>query len=96
MLLGGGLWPNPFDIYLLRFNEGQGIPPHVDEVERGEHYRLNMILKAPIQGGEFICDDPIYQNNRIKYFRSDKSRHSVTCVEKGNRYVLSIGWVKNI
>ena len=46
MLVGDGLWPYPFDVYILRFREGQEIPPHVDKVDRGEHYRLNIVLKA--------------------------------------------------
>ncbi|MFQ3262256.1 hypothetical protein [Reinekea sp.] len=95
MLIGGGLWPNPFDMYILRFNEGQGIPPHVDQVKSGEHYRLNIILMAAKSGGDFICTNPIYENSRVKYFRSDVSEHAVSKVTKGCRYVLSIGWVKN-
>ena len=95
MLIGCGLWPYPFDIYILKFSEGQEIPPHVDKVERGEHYRLNIILKAPTTGGEFVCSSPLYESKRIKYFRPDMSEHSVGKVLKGSRYVLSIGWVKN-
>ncbi|WP_037340007.1 2OG-Fe(II) oxygenase [Saccharospirillum impatiens] len=95
MLLGGGLWPNPFDMYLLRFSEGQEIPPHVDRVKSGEHYRLNLVLKQAKSGGQFRCSDPIYESARVKYFRSDVSEHSVSRVLKGSRYVLSIGWIKN-
>jgi hypothetical protein len=95
MLIGGGLWPNPFDIYILRFRQGQEIPPHIDPTLKGEHYRLNLILKSAKEGGEFICKSPIYESKRIKYFRSDISEHSVSKVIKGSRYVLSIGWVKN-
>lgn len=95
MLLGSGKWPNPFDLYLLRFREGQGIPPHVDQVQSGKHYRLNIILKSSRQGGFFCCTSPIYETSRIKYFRSDLSEHSVSTVQKGTRYVLSIGWVNN-
>ncbi|WP_341501277.1 hypothetical protein [Gallaecimonas sp. GXIMD4217] len=32
LLLLTGTWPLPFDCYLLRFNEGSAIPPHVDRV----------------------------------------------------------------
>lgn len=92
---GGGLWPYPFDVYILIFREGQEIPPHVDKVDRGEHYRLNIVLKASESGGEFICRSPIFENRRIKYFRSDISEHAVSRVLKGSRYVLSIGWVKD-
>ncbi len=95
MLLAGGLWPLPFDLYLLRFNEGAEIPPHVDAVEKGEHYRLNIVIKAATTGGDFICDKPIYASSRIKYFRSDICQHAVSKVLVGQRYVLSLGWVKN-
>ncbi len=96
MLLGFGLWPRPFDIYILRFTEGQEIPPHVDPVQNGAHYRLNIILKAATIGGEFICTTAIYENSRIKYFRPDISEHAVTTIIKGSRYVLSFGWIKTI
>lgn len=95
MLLAGGYWPVPFDLYLLRFNEGSELPPHVDVVTKGEHYRLNIVLKAAKMGGEFVCNSPIFANARIKYFRSDISEHAVTKVLAGRRYVLSLGWIKN-
>jgi len=94
MLVGGGYWPNSFDLYLLRFEEGQEIPPHIDKVDGGAHYRLNIVLKTAKEGGEFLCKDPIYETKRIKYFRSDISEHAVSKVKKGTRYVFSIGWVK--
>lgn len=93
MLLGGFLWPIPVDVYLLKFSEGQEIPPHTDAVNNGKHFRLNLVLKSAKQGGEFKCEAPIFETNRIKLFRPDKSEHSVTQVVKGQRYLLSIGWV---
>jgi hypothetical protein len=57
------------------------------------HFRLNLILKRPKAGGEFVCVDPIFETRRIKLFRSDLSVHSVTRVQGGSRYVLSLGWV---
>ena len=86
-------WPLPFDSYLLRFPEGSAIPPHRDPLDKGKHYRLNIILKAPRSGGEFLCASPIYSSKRIKFFRPDECEHSVTEVQGGNRYVLSVGWV---
>jgi len=83
----------PFDLYLLRFPDGTEIPPHQDPVTGKRHYRLNIILKRPRAGGEFICVDPIFETKRIKLFRSDVSVHSVTKVQGGSRYVLSLGWV---
>jgi len=93
MLLGVTFWPLPMDIYLLRFNEGSEIPPHRDSVEKGDHFRLNLVLKAAKLGGEFNCVDPIFETQRIKFFRPDVSEHSVSKVVKGNRYLLSVGWV---
>lgn len=93
MLILHSFIPLPFDIYIIRYYVGSFIPPHVDKVDFGEHYRLNIILKKSKLGGDFICKDPIYESNRIKFFRPDKSEHSVTEVKLGQRYLLSIGWV---
>ncbi len=82
----------PFDLYILRFPDGTEIPPHRDPVTGKRHYRLNIILKRPRAGGEFICLDPIFETKRIKLFRPDVSMHSVTKVQGGSRYVLSLGW----
>jgi hypothetical protein len=83
----------PFDCYLLHFPEGSGIPPHRDPVKSGRHFRLNFVIKRSPRGGEFVCDQPIFQSKRLNLFRSDRCTHSVTTVEGGSRYVLSIGWV---
>lgn len=93
MLLLTAPWPLPFDSYLIRYPEGSSIPPHTDPVQRGRHYRLNVILKSPQAGGEFVCDKPLFATERIKLFRPDQCEHSVTEVKGGSRYVLSIGWV---
>jgi len=95
MLLCGAIWPIKFDAYLLKFPQGSEIAPHTDKVESGKHYRLNIVLKSADEGGEFICKDPIYETSRIKLFRPDACEHQVTKIEKGTRYLLSIGWVKN-
>ena len=86
-------FPVPFDCYLLRFPDGTEIPPHRDPVGTGRHYRLNVVVKRAPSGGDFICADPILDWGRLKFFRSDRSIHSVTRVVGGSRYVLSIGWV---
>lgn len=95
MLLCGALWPVKFDMYLLRFPEGCEVPPHKDTVLNGCHYRLNVVLKKAKVGGDFICENPIFESSRIKFFRPDKSSHSVTNVQKGNRYLLSVGWIRS-
>ncbi|MDG2539361.1 hypothetical protein P5Y53_16915 [Dyella jiangningensis] len=94
LLLAGTLWPLPCDCYLLRFPTGASVPPHTDRVSLGRHYRLNIILRAPRRGGEFVCARPIHASRRIKLFRPDEEEHSVTMIEEGTRWVLSIGWVR--
>ncbi|WP_205746121.1 2OG-Fe(II) oxygenase [Dyella terrae] len=94
MLLAGSLWPLPCDCYLLRFPAGTTVPPHVDRVERGRHFRLNIILRPAKRGGEFVCERPIFISRRIKLFRPDRETHSVTRIEEGTRWVLSFGWVR--
>lgn len=93
MPLCQGMWPLPFDMYLIRYPEGSEIAPHTDPVYVGRHYRLNVIVKKSQSGGEFICKTPIFETARIKLFRPDDCEHSVTKVTKGSRYVFSIGWV---
>lgn len=93
MLLCGALWPIKFDIYWLKFPEGSEIIAHTDKVATGKHYRLNIVLKNAIKGGEFICENPIFATKRIKFFRPDISQHQVSKIVKGNRYLLSIGWI---
>ena len=95
MLICGAIWPIKFDAYILKFPEGSEILAHTDKVKSGKHFRLNIVLKNAKIGGEFICDNPIFETKRIKLFRPDLSEHKVTKVRKGNRYLLSIGWVKS-
>lgn len=93
MLLLTAHWPLRFDSYLIRYPIGAAIPPHRDRVVSGRHYRLNIVVRKSPGGGEFVCTAPIFSSARIKLFRPDIAEHSVTRVEGGPRYVLSIGWV---
>ncbi|WP_321394219.1 hypothetical protein [Emcibacter sp.] len=95
MLLCRAYWPVKFDMYLLRFPEGSEIPLHRDRVDNGEHYRLNIVLKKSRIGGQFICNEPIFETDRIKLFRPDISEHKVSRVIRGSRYLLSIGWIRD-
>ena len=92
LLLAQGRWPLPFDAWLLHFPEGSYVPVHRDPTE-GQHWRLNIILKAADQGGTFISRGTVWDGPRLKIFRSDLCAHAVTPVVAGNRWVLSIGWV---
>ena len=83
----------PFDFYLLRYKPGAWIPPHTDKVSDKRHYRFNVVIFGAKEGGNFICDNPIFESKRIKFFRPDISTHSLTKVISGTRYVLSFGFV---
>ncbi len=87
-------WPLPFDMYLLKFSEGHEIPPHTDQVDSGKHFRLNIILKHPKQGGHFRCDNAIFETRSIKFFRPDICQHSVSKISQGERYVFSLGFIR--
>lgn len=80
-------------MYLLKYPTGSLIKPHLDTLAPSlRHYRLNVVIWKAKNGGEFVCKDPIFETDRIKFFRPDKSLHSVKKIREGTRYVLSIGW----
>lgn len=94
MLILTGKFPIPFDFYLLKFPEGSFIKEHVDPVEFGyKHYRFNIILKKSKLGGEFISETHIFETDRVKFFRPDIYKHSVSQIKKGTRIVLSLGFL---
>lgn len=83
------------DCYLLKFPLHSVIRPHLDPAPKGwNHYRINIVLKKAKAGGKFYCLYPIINWKRIKLFRPDISIHGVTKITKGQRLVLSIGWLK--
>jgi hypothetical protein len=107
MLLATAPWPVAFDLYLLRFKKGAQIPFHRDPApkdKRGRtmrHYRLNIFLRNADKGGVFqtrtdCADDKhrLFSASRVELFRPDLLEHSVTEVEDGTRYVLSLGWLR--
>ena len=81
-----------FDCHLLKYPEESEIKEHVDEVDGRNHYRINVILRPADMGGEFKCEKTILNWQRLKIFRPDLYKHSLTKVEVGCRYVLSIGF----
>jgi hypothetical protein len=93
MLLAAGTRPMPFDMYLLRFPEGSSVPEHNDQAPSGRHFRLNIVLVEAESGGVFRCSHALFETRRVKLFRPDTARHSVSEIESGTRLVLSIGWV---
>ena len=82
-----------FDAYFIRYKEGAYIPPHVDPVKTGKHYRLNMILWKANKGGDYV-GDYVWKWWRFILFRPDIHTHSVTKVESGVRFLFSIGWIR--
>lgn len=82
-----------FDIYLVKFPVGCCLPAHVDEVETGKHYRVNIILWPALKGGKFRCENCIVDLPFLKIFRPDVNEHEVTLIEKGTRYILSFGFI---
>ena len=85
-------FPIGWDFYILKYSVGSEIPAHTDPVSDRNHYRLNIIVRKPKKGGEFFCEKTIINTDRIKLFRPDLYKHSLTKIEEGERYVLSIGW----
>jgi hypothetical protein len=92
MLIATSKFPIPWDFYILKYPIGSEIKEHVDPVSDRNHYRLNIIIKKPEKGGIFFAEKSIINKSRIKFFRPDLYKHSLTRIEKGTRYVLSIGW----
>jgi hypothetical protein len=83
-------WPFGFDTYLLKFETGVSVPEHIDPVTGKKHYRMNLTIRNPISGGTFVCENSILNLPRLKLFRPDKYKHSLTTVE-GTLIMLSIG-----
>ncbi len=91
-----------FDLYLLRYPEGSHIHEHKDPLSlealfasplwwTPRHFRLNVVLKRAMEGGEFVCESVIFRTKHLAFFRPDKYLHQVTKVLRGTRYVLSFG-----
>lgn len=83
------------DAYLLYYPEGSWIDVHKDEVPGHEHWRYNIELIQPEEGGFLKGSFNYWQGSRrrVNKFRSD-FYHEVTKITKGTRLVLSIGWLK--
>ncbi|MDD5165040.1 MAG: 2OG-Fe(II) oxygenase [Candidatus Pacebacteria bacterium] len=96
MLIATAKFPIPWDFYILKYPVGSEIHEHVDTVTDRAHYRLNIIIKKPKKGGNFFSEKTIFNSSRIKLFRPDLYKHSLTRIEKGTRYVISIGWAPRL
>lgn len=90
LLAQGQSW----DLYLLKFPKGSNIDGHTDPVPGKRHYRANFVLKRARKGGEFWCRGRRAGKKRLAVFRPDIEIHGVSYVQRGTRWVLSLGWVK--
>lgn len=84
------------DLWILKYPQGSGIPVHSDPTPGRRHWRLNLVLWAPEEGGIFHCEPPTPRaafcwGQRLFVFRSDLCPHSVSRIERGSRWVLSAG-----
>lgn len=82
-----------FDVWLIKYHEGSKISWHKDPVDKGSHHRINIEIKKPESGGKFYCLGGFYKFCRLVYFRPDTYWHMVSEIKRGNRLVLSIGWI---
>lgn len=88
-------WPFRWDMHVLKMPPGSEVKPHVDKIAKGKHWRLNIALRLPSSGGEFVCPRAKLNWRRVKLFRPDVQRHWVSKVEgEKTRYMLSIGWAR--
>lgn len=97
------LWFKWFDLVLIRYPLGSYIDWHTDPVpSRFEHHRINITVRRAI-GGRFktkgtACWEGVigdsYYNKRVIRFRPDIQIHGVERVKAGERWVISIGWVR--
>lgn len=92
--LGRAQWV-AFDAYLLRYDVGAFIPPHVDPplADGNRHLRLNAIVLVPERGGELRLDGERVElaAGDAVVFRPDLREHAVSVVEGSPRLVLSVG-----
>lgn len=86
-----------FDFHIIHYPVNSYLDWHTDPVEGKEHRRLNIVLWNATDGGWFFWQGGIdlnIGNERIIKFRPDIVPHTISKIRKGNRVVLSIGWVK--
>lgn len=101
MLLAESSWLG-FDVYLLDYPPGVGIPRHTDPVEGKKHHRINVVLRGSLVAFHVVVPSSglvqpwmlrSFLGGRVVKFRPDVLEHGVTAGE-GRRLVLSIGWVR--
>lgn len=93
----GAPFEDYWDVYLIRYQDGAHIPPHVDEAQHGKrHRRINAVLTSAREGGELRVDGvavPLAVGDAVRFY-SDREVHEVTRV-RGQRLLFSVGaWIE--
>ena len=71
---------------------GASLEKHKDTITRGERqFRLLIVLKEALRGGELICPTYIFNFRRLRLFEPCSHEHEVTLVEEGERLVILAG-----
>ena len=83
------IWKWGFDAYILRYQPDTYLKLHVDRVDNGKHWRLNIKL---VGKASFFCHGTGIINRRFVFFRPDLYLHSLYAYTKTIR--LSVGFVK--
>lgn len=79
-----------FSINIVTYPTGSSVMNHIDPVQQGRYYKLNIVLLKPNKGGVFTCSRCIINLfNRLYLFRPDKHEHSVSTIDSGKRVLLS-------
>ncbi|UJF23543.1 2OG-Fe(II) oxygenase [Shewanella sp. OMA3-2] len=79
-----------FAINLVSYGTNHQVMKHIDPVQQGRYYKLNVVLKKAQAGGVFNCAKCILNfGGRVYLFRPDKHEHSVSKILDGRRVLLS-------
>jgi hypothetical protein len=87
-------WPRTlkFRLDLAQYRMGGRLDEHIDpthELER--QFNFVFVLRKPIKGGELVSEKFVYNGSRLKIVETNRYRHEVTRVEKGERIVANLG-----
>jgi hypothetical protein len=87
--------PLAWDCFLLRYPMHSEIPPHIDPPLVGgwRHLRLNAVVRQSMMGGVLFLEDQEVRlvERDVVLFWPDRSRHSVSRIERGERLLWSVG-----
>ncbi|HDY98173.1 MAG TPA: 2OG-Fe(II) oxygenase [Pseudomonas sabulinigri] len=81
-------------VNLVTYPEGHRVPRHNDPMGGGSYYKLNLVLKKPLEGGIFQVERTIFSFfNRVILFRPDLYDHHVSTIARGKRVLLSFAFL---